>query len=194
MIAHLTPTTVRGVIWYQGESNTSNPERSVALFLEMICQWRRDFRQERLSFLFVQLANYQAAGTSDSYARLRESQRRALRLPATGMVVAIDIGEASDIHPCNKHEVGRRLSLWAFRKAYGMEVPHSGPLYSSANFRKSKAIVHFDYADDGLVVPGGALEGFEIAEAHGKFLPARAQPVGHTVQVWSESVHRPNAV
>lgn len=194
MIAPLIPATVRGVIWYQGESNTSNPERYAALFPEMICQWRRDFRQERLPLLFVQLANYQAAGAPDSYARLRESQRQALRLPATGMVVAIDIGEANDIHPRNKQEVGRRLSLWALRKVYGRKGPYSGPLYSAVTFRKGKATVRFDCADGGLVVRGGTLEGFEIAGAEGKFLPARAQPVGHTVRVWSESVPSPNAV
>ena len=107
-----------------GKQYLQMPERYAALFPEMICQWRSDFRQERLPFLFVQLANYQAAGAPDSYARLRESQRQALRLPATGMVVAIDIGEAADIHPRNKQEVGRRLSLWALRKVYGMEGPY----------------------------------------------------------------------
>ena len=194
MIAPLVPATIRGVIWYQGESNASNPERYATLFPEMIHQWRRDFRQERLPFLFVQLANYQAPGAPDSYARLRESQRLALRVPATGMAVAIDIGEAADIHPRNKQEVGRRLSLWALNRVYERDGQYTGPLYRSISVRRGKATVRFKHAEGGLVARGGALQGFEIAGKDGRFHPANAQITGDAVQVWSDAETRPVAV
>jgi sialate O-acetylesterase len=194
MIAPLVPATIRGVIWYQGESNTSKPERYATLFPEMIHRWRGDFRQRRLPFLFVQLANYQAAGAPESYARLRESQRLALRVPATGMAVAIDIGEAADIHPRNKQEVGRRLSLWALNRVYGRDVQYSGPLYRCISVRSGRASVRFKHTEGGLVARGGALQGFEIAGEDGTFHPANAQITGDAVQVWSDAVTRPVAV
>jgi sialate O-acetylesterase len=142
----------------------------------------------------VQLANYQAPGAPDSYARLRESQRLALRVPGTGMAVAIDIGEAADIHPRNKQEVGRRLSLWALNRVYGREGEYAGPLYRSISVRSGRASVRFKHAESGLMARGGALRGFEIAGDDGTFHPANAQIMGDAVRVWSDAVTRPVAV
>jgi len=196
MIAPLIPYTLRGVIWYQGESNTSQPARYEKLFPALIWQWRRDWREQDLPFYFVQLANYAAKDKSgDSYAVLREAQRKTLSLPNTGMAVAIDIGEANDIHPRNKQEVGRRLALWALAKTYGRQgLVYSGPLCDSLLVHGDTATVRFHPTSDALLAQGGSLNGFEVAGRDGKFVRAEASVSGHTVKVRSEHVSQPVSV
>jgi sialate O-acetylesterase len=191
MVAPLAGYSIRGFIWYQGESNTSAPERYDSLFPSMIQQWRGAWGDQALPFYFVQLANYAPPGGRGQYARLRESQRRALDVPHTGMAVTIDIGQADDIHPRNKQDVGYRLAQWALNRTYGQAVPASGPLFQAMTVKDGVAILRFSYVEGGLVAKGGPLNRFEIAGADSRFLPATAKIVEGTVHVSSDQVPAP---
>ena len=137
MIAPLIPYTIRGAIWYQGESNAGRAYQYRDLFPTMIKSWWNAWGQEGqedFPFLFVQLANFMATKEEpgdSTWAELREAQLMTLELPNTGMAVIIDIGDAKDIHPKNKQDVGKRLALWALANTYGKDVVYSGPLYKS---------------------------------------------------------------
>lgn len=195
MVAPATRFPIRGVIWYQGESNTS-PERAPVygrLFQTLIRDWRRAWGQGDFPFLFVQLANYVTEPDS-RWPELREAQRQALGLANTAMAVAIDLGEAGDIHPKNKGEVGRRLSLAARALAYGERLAWSGPLFRSATREGAAARLWFDHAYGGLEAREGKLRGFELAGADGEFVPAEARIEGATVVVSSPAVVAPREV
>ena len=151
MVAPATAYPIRGVIWYQGESNTSAERAPLygRLFRTMIDDWRRAWNQGDFPFLFVQLAGYNA--TPDSrWPELREAQRRTLATANTGMAVAIDLGEPGNIHPKNKREVGRRLALWARAVAYGEQLVHSGPLFRGTTREEGGLRVWFDHTGSGL--------------------------------------------
>ena len=190
MIAPLTPYAIRGVIWYQGESNASEfhagPYRR--LFRTMIEDWRRAWGEGDFPFLFVQLANYKGNAW---WPLLRESQTDALELRNTGMAVAIDVGESNDIHPTNKQEVGRRLSLVARRTVYGDPVEYSGPEFRRATPEGNQLRVWFDHADGMQARGGGALTGFTIAGADKKYVTAEARVEGNTIVVSSPEVASP---
>jgi sialate O-acetylesterase len=191
MIAPATRFPIRGVIWYQGESNTA-PERAplyARLFRTMIEDWRRAWGQGDFPFLFVQLAGYTAAEESQ-WPELREAQRQALGVANTAMAVAIDLGEADNIHPKNKQEVGRRLSLAARAIAYGERVEHSGPLFRQATREGAALRLWFDHAE-GLTAPGGRVKGFEIAGADREYVAAEARIEGATVVISSPEVATP---
>jgi len=198
MIAPMTSYAIRGAIWYQGESN-ANPYRSIEyrrLFQTMIEDWRRAWG-EPFPFLFVQLANYmeRKADPGDSqWAELRESQAYALGLPNTGMAVAIDIGEANDIHPKNKQEVGRRLSLAARSVAYGEDIIGSGPIYQGMKIEGNQIRIRFHPVGAGLEARGDRIEGFAIAGRDRKFVWGEARIEGSTVVVSSPQVPNPVAV
>jgi sialate O-acetylesterase len=198
MIAPLIPYSVRGAIWYQGESNASRASQYRRLFPTMIQNWRQDWRQGDFPFLFAQLANYMAARPepSDSaWAELREAQLMTLTLPNTGMAVIIDTGDANDIHPRNKQDVGKRLALWALAKTYGKDIVYSGPLYKSMRVESSKIILSFDHVGGGLLAGGSKLlKGFAIAGADRKFIWADAKIEGNTVVVSSDKITEPVAV
>ena len=198
MITPLAPATLRGAIWYQGESNAEEPQRYRTLFPLMIRDWRRTFRDEAMPFFFVQLANYMApqeAPVESGWAELREAQTMTLREPHTGMAVAIDIGEANDIHPKNKQEVGRRLALAALALVHGLPVTPSGPLYASHVIEDGAIRVRFKHADGGLRTGDGSPpKAFAIAGQDGKFEWAEAMIDGETVVVRSERVREPAAV
>jgi len=193
MIAPLTPYGIRGVIWYQGESNASEAHayRYRRLFGAMIQDWRNRWGQGDFPFLFVQLANYQS---NQWWPVLRESQTETLRLRNTGMALAIDIGESKDIHPKNKQDVGKRLALSALHVAYQRPVEFSGPLFSQATPEGSQIRVWFTHADEMQPKGGGPLTGFTIAGADGNFVPADARIEGNTVVVSSSQVSVPTAV
>jgi len=193
MIAPLTPFAIRGVIWYQGESNATEAHayRYRRLFRAMIEDWRDRWGQGDFPFLFVQLANYKS---SQWWPVLRESQTEALGLRDTGMAVTIDIGESKDIHPKNKQDVGRRLALAARHLAYQEPVEYSGPLYRQATPEGSQLRVWFTHADGLQAKGGGALTGFTIAGPDGNFVPADARIEGSTVVVSSQQVSDPVAV
>lgn len=197
-IAPLVPFALRGFLWYQGEQNTSAPERYRALLASLIADWRARFGGATLPFGIVQLANFGArvAEPHDStWAALREAQRQvAQQVPATGLAVTIDIGEAADIHPKNKQEVGRRLARWALSTVYGQGGEWSGPLYRAATIEGDRIRIEFDHVGGGLLARNGALTGFTIAGPDGRFVPADARIERGTVVVASPSVTSPAAV
>lgn len=197
-IAPLLPFPIRGVIWYQGEQNTSAPERYRALLGSLIGDWRRRFGAPDLPFGIVQLANFgerHAGPARSAWAALRDAQRRAAQeLPHAGLVVTIDIGDAHDIHPTNKQEVGRRLAGWALSTAYGRGGEWSGPLPATARVEGTAIRISFDHAGGGLVAAGAGLTGFEIAGADGAFVSADAVIDGTAVIVSSPRVPAPRTV
>ncbi len=195
-IAPLIRQPIKGVIWYQGESNASRAEEYRSLFPAMISDWRRQWNQD-FPFLFVQLANYLAEDGSpknSNWAELREAQNLALEMPKVGIAVAIDIGEANDIHPGNKLDVGKRLGQAALHHAYGKSNQLS-PIYRSAHFDEQKALISFDNAE-GLHSRDkfGYIKGFAIAGADREFVWAQAKMIGDKIQVYSDQVLDPVAV
>lgn len=197
MVAPLIPYGIRGVIWYQGESNAQRAYQYRSLFPAMIRGWREAWGQGDFPFLFVQLANFMAVKpepADDAWAELREAQLMTLSLPKTGMAVAIDIGEADNIHPANKQEVGARLALAARHVAYGENLVYSGPLFRKFSVEGSRVRLHFDHAGGGLVAKGDTLTGFAIAGEDRKFVWANARIDGDTVLVSSPQVAHPVAV
>ena len=185
---------IAGVIWYQGEANAGDPAKYLVNFPNLIRDWRDNWGYA-FPFYFVQLANYTVRGSTDSWARLRDAQRRTLELvPNAGMAVALDIGDPKDIHPKNKQEVGRRLALLALKNTYGKELVAQGPLFLRAEFKDGKAIVHFRQSSSPLVARDGRLTGFELAGADGKFVPASAIIVGDTVEVSAPEIKEPAQV
>jgi sialate O-acetylesterase len=194
MIAPLTPFAIRGVIWYQGESN-SGPDRAplyARLFPTMIRDWRNHWGEGDFPFLFVQIANWNTA-PEDLWPDVRNAQRQALALKNTGMAVTIDIGDAVDIHPKNKLDVGLRLALAARAIAYEEKIEWSGPLYRQVTQEEHALRVWFDHAN-GLAAKGAALTGFEIAGADGKYAPANAKIEGASVVVSNATVTAPISV
>ncbi|MBU6455869.1 MAG: sialate O-acetylesterase [Cyanobacteria bacterium REEB67] len=200
MIAPLTAYTIGGVIWYQGESNANAADETMAyrhLFPALINDWRQKFGLPKLPFLYVQLANYEKredANVRSPWAELREAQLLTLKVPNTGMAVAVDIGDEKDIHPKNKLDVGLRLERIALAEVYGRKVAFSGPIFSGMTVKGNQAICTFKYTDHGLKAKGGKLVGFTICGADKKFVAADAEIVGNTVHVSSASVALPTAV
>ena len=196
-IAPVMPYGLKGVIWYQGETNTPEARFYRQLFPAMIGGWRRAWGQGDFPFLYVQLANFgpRAAAPGDSdWAELREAQLLALKTPHTAMAVAIDLGEAQNIHPLNKQDVGRRLALAALGTAYGKRVDFAGPRYIGLKAENERLRLRFTDTAGGLVAKDGVLKGFAIAGADRKFVWAEAKVVGDSVLVWSPAVPRPVAV
>ncbi len=198
MLAPLTPMTLEGVIWYQGESNVKNPAEYALLFPAMIQAWRRYFDVPDLPFLFVQLANFLEAReqpVDSDWAETREAQAAALALPHTGMATAIDVGEWNDIHPTDKRSVGQRLALAARKVAYGeTDLVASGPTFADVRAKGRKLVIEFDHVGSGLAARGEALQGFAVAAADVDFHWAEARIDGDTVIVSSEQVSHPARV
>ena len=199
MIAPLLPHTIKGVIWYQGESNISRAEQHRSLFPALIKNWREKWNQGDFPFLFVQLPNFnepQKEPSDGGWARFRETQTAALTVPNTGMAVTIDIGEWNDIHPVNKKDVGYRLSLAAQKVAYAeKDVVYSGPMYQSMKVNGNKITLSFNHTGSGLVAKGtNGLHYFAIAGADKKFVWAMAEIKNNKVIVWSDNVANPVAV
>ncbi len=195
MIAPLIPYTIRGAIWYQGESNRSTAARYRTLFPALIDDWRRAWGQDEFPFYFVQIAPYRYGGDVGQTAELREAQFMALAAPNTGMTVTMDIGDPNDIHPSRKKEVGRRLSLWARANTYGeTDLVHSGPLYRSMTIEGSAIRVRFDHVGGGLELRDLPRSHLVIAGPDKRFVVARAVVDGDSVVVSSRRVPRPVAV
>ena len=201
MIHPILRFPIKGVLWYQGESNAANADDARAYtehFKTLITSWRKLWNVGEFPFLYVQLANFMAVKDQpapSNWALLRESQSNALALPNTGQAVIIDIGEADDIHPRNKQDVGKRLAMAAQNIAYSKEIIPSGPLYKGKTHKDSKIELHFKHVGSGLMAKGdGALKGFAIAGEDKKFVWAKAQIVGNTIHVWSDNIATPVAV
>lgn len=197
MIAPLRGCALRGVLWYQGEANARAPENYGKLFRELIASWRRHFGDAKLPFLFVQLPNYDTTLEDlppGNWALVREAQLQTLQVPHTAMAVAIDVGEANDLHPQNKRDVALRLFLAARRLVFGEPVAAQGPLYARMERENGALKVFFTGVEGGLRAKGGELKWFEVCGADGVFHPARAGIQGEAVRVWSESVPDPRGV
>lgn len=197
MISPLLPFAVRGAIWYQGESNADRPTQYRELLPALIQDWRRAWNNPSLAFYIVQLANYMQVRDEPSqsnWAELREAQAMAGSLPDAGMAVTIDIGDAADIHPRNKQDVGRRLAYAALHGTYGLaEIVPSGPVFREMRVAGGEIRIEFDYAD-GFEARGDSLQGFAIAGADGQYRWADARIDGQSVVVSSPFVPNPTSV
>ena len=199
MLKPLVPYALRGVIWYQGESNAGRAKQYQTSFPLMITDWRKQWGED-FPFLFVQLANFNSGGGNSqkgsSWAELREAQTMALSLPNTGMAVTSDIGNPTDIHPTNKQDVGKRLAAEARRVAYKQTLTSTGPQYKSLVVNGNEAILTFTNVGTGLTTPDkyGYLMGFEVASDDQQFHYARAEIKGDSVIVRADSVAKPVAV
>ena len=199
MIHPLIPFAIRGAVWYQGEQNTGRAYEYRKSFPLMITDWRNHWKQGDFPFYFVQLSSFDAAGGNSAkgsaWAELREAQTYALSLPNTGMAVTTDIGDAKDIHPKNKQDVGKRLAAIALEKTYGKIKVGSGPLYRSMKVAGTGIMLFFTQTGTGLAAKGGSkLSGFEVAGADKIFHPATAVIKGSAVVVSSTAVSKPVAV
>jgi sialate O-acetylesterase len=195
MVHPLIKFPVRGAIWYQGESNAPRAFEYRTLYPVMIKDWRARWKSE-LPFMGVQLAPFWD-GNSDGvrYAELRDAQLHATKvLPKVGLVVIVDVGDETDIHPPQKEPVGARLALAARALAYGEKIVYSGPILKDVKFDAAAATISFDHVGGGLVAKGGDLVGFTIAGKDGKFHLAKAEIKDDTVIVFSEQVPNPAAV
>lgn len=223
MLYPLLNYTVKGAVWYQGESNAGNAYKYRTLHPGMITSWRNEFKNPELAFYFVQLAPYGTASTKpgeSNWAELREAQTMTLAMKGTGQAVITDFGDEGDIHPTPKRPVGERLALAARATTYGEKVVYSGPLFKSAKFDKNQAILSFDHIGGGLVgkemiqtkerktkagatiaawrVKDGStsapLVGFTVCGKDKVFHNAKAEITGDTVVVTSDMVAEPIAV
>jgi len=190
--------TIKGVLWYQGESNIENADEYKDLFTTMIAQWRKQWQQGDFPFYFVQIAPYEPVKVNSAF--LREAQLQTmLTVKNTGMVVTMDAGEQKLIHPSNKEVVGNRLAYWALSKDYQIKgIGYSGPVYKQLEKTTDhKIIVSFDYSDLGLSSFGKTFSDFEIAGEDKVFYPAQAQIYNDrkgALIVWSDSVKNPVSV
>jgi sialate O-acetylesterase len=211
MIAPAVPYGIKGVLWYQGEANGGEGDSYFQKMKALVGGWRQVWKQGDFPFYFVQLANFQTSDPGkpemgDGWARLREAQMKALTIPGTGMGVIIDIGEANDIHPKNKQDVGKRLAAWALARDYGRKGECSGPLFQKCTPEGGKLRITFDHADSGLMIgeksglepakalPDGKLKWLSIAGDDKKFYWADAVVDGRTLVVSSAMVANPVTV
>ena len=211
MINPVVPFGIKGAIWYQGESNGGEGDSYYHKMRALVNGWRKVWNQGDFSFYHVQLANWQKPNNEpaggDGWAKVRMAQLQSLQIPNTGMAVTVDIGDAGDIHPKNKFDVGERLALWALRDNYGKkDLVVSGPLYKSLKVEGNKIRVSFDHVGGGLIVgkkdgrnptvedKGGKLQRFAIAGEDKKWVWAEAVIDGPAVVVSSPDVPKPAAV
>jgi len=199
MINPLLNLAIKGAIWYQGENNAGQAYRYRKLFKMLITDWRQQWGEPEMGFYFVQLANFMKSydyPTESAWAELREAQAMALELDHTGMAVIIDAGEALDIHPKNKQDVGYRLALAALHDTYGRDIVYSGPVFESYRVDGNKVIITFSNCGSGLVAKDkyGYLKGFTVAGSDSIFAWARAEIKGNEVIVYSDNVDNPVAV
>lgn len=190
MIHPLIPYGVKGVIWYQGESNRDKSTQYRTLFPAMITDWRARWKQGDIPFLYVQIAPW-----GGMFPEIREAQFLTLdKVKNTAMTVTTDVGDAEDIHPRIKEPVGKRLALAARALAYGENIEYSGPLYESMRSENGKIILHFKHIGGGLIAKDGPLVGFTMAGKDKTFVPAKAEIQGNTVIVSAEGIADPIAV
>jgi sialate O-acetylesterase len=190
MIHPLIPYGIKGVLWYQGESNSKQAKEYLTLFPAMIADWRTRWKQGDYPFLYVQVAPYNGMPPE-----IREAQLLSLaKVKNAAMTVTTDFGDANDIHPKKKEPVGQRLALAARALAYGEKIEYSGPLYDSMKVENGKVVMDFKHTGTGLIAKDGPLKGFTIAGKDKQFVPARAEIQGSSIVVSAEGVTDPQAV
>lgn len=198
MVAPVINYSIRGILWYQGESNTSRAAEYAKLQPAQIADWRNKWQQPDVPFLFVQLPNFMDANylpSESQWAELREAQLKSLSVPNTAMAVAIDLGEWNDIHPDNKKDVGERLALAAQKIVYGEPIVYSGPVYQLSKTDGNKIILAFSHIGTGLITKDGEeLSEFAIAGSDKNFMWAKAKIDGDKIIVWSDDVPNPQYV
>lgn len=197
MVAPLVPYAIRGAIWYQGESNEGNAADYRHLQVAMVEDWRRAWGQGDFPFCAVALASFRHPLPFDersNWARLREAQLEATRSPGIGLASALDLGDAIDIHPRNKRDVGFRLAQWALAETYGFPVPAMGPRVVGYALETGAVRVRFDHVGSGLVARGGELATFHVAGLDRVFRPATARIEGNTVVASARDVPQPVAL
>ena len=199
MIHPLSGVNIKGVIWYQGESNSEAPQQYSKFFPAWISQWRNFFRSDTLPFYYVQIAPYQAEGKDlITRAIFRESQLQSMKeIPHVGMAFTTDAGSEQFIHAPYKKKIGERLAYWALAKTYQIPgISYCGPIYASYKVKDSKVEITFDYGTDGLTPENADVKGFEISGADGILLPAKARIINGTarVEVWNDSITCPTEV
>jgi sialate O-acetylesterase len=197
MIAPIIPFSIKGVIWYQGETNSDMPDdyNSYKTLLPLLIKnWRSDWDEGNFPFYYAQIAPFMYGEKSRSQI-IREAQLKSLSVPKTGMAVLLDLGIASSIHPSNKQDVGSRLALWALAKDYHKNIPYSGPLYKSMKVQKNKIIVSFDHIGKGLVLlKKTSNSNFMIAGTDRIFVKAEVKVVGNKIIFSNNNVQKPVAV
>jgi sialate O-acetylesterase len=199
MLSPVTNYSIKGFLWYQGESNTSRPAEYAQLQPALIAGWRTLWQQGELPFLYVQLPGFMdmtyQPGESE-WASFREAQAACQSVPNTAMAVAIDLGEWNDIHPDNKKSVGERLALGAWKIAYGEKnIVHTGPTFRNATIEGNHIALQFDNIGSGLIaIDDEPLSQFAIAGADKKFVWAEARIEQDKVIVWNEAVKEPKYV
>lgn len=195
MVSPAVAFGIKGVIWYQGESNSSPDRASVyyQVFSTLIKDWRRHWHQGDFPFLFTQISSFKA-GSGDGWPVVRDAQRRALSLVNTGMAVTIDVGDPDNVHPADKQTVGGRLALAARAIAYHETLEFSGPSFRQASTEAGAVRVWFDHAEGGLKVTGEGVRGFEIAGEDHRFVPATARIEGSSVLASNPQVPMPKYV
>ena len=190
--------TVKGILWYQGEANTRRAAEYSKLLPALIQDWRNQWNQPALPFLYAQLPGfmeYNYLPSESQWAELREAQLKTLSVPNTAMAVAIDLGEWNDIHPDNKKDVGERLALAAMKLAYGENIVHSGPIYVSSTVDRHEVVIRFDNIGGGLITNDGeAPSEFAIAGTDKKFVWAKARIENDHVIVWNDALVEPKYV
>ncbi len=195
MIAPIKRYGIKGVLWYQGEANTGNPVMYDRLLPALMHDWRKQFHNNDLPFIYVQLPgfmDYNYLPSESNWARLREAQLNSLKVPNTAMVVGIDAGEWNDIHPENKEVIGYRAALSALGMVYKKNIVFSGPIFKESIILTDKIIISFNHIGSGLVANDGEpLSDFAIAGADRKFVWAKAIIDNNKVVVWDESVRKP---
>jgi sialate O-acetylesterase len=220
MVHPIAPYALKGIVWYQGESNVDRAWQYRTTFPLLIKNWRTTWERDDLPFFFCQLPNYQPKQLQpgeSSWAELREAQSLARKIPHTAEAVLIDLGESLVLHPSNKKDAADRLSRIALSQIYGKDIPHSGPVYQSFKIEDGKIRLSFTYTDGGLIAsslpatydqdasagetaplirnsPDSELEGFAICGKDRKWVWADSKIEGSSVVVWSDQVPAPVAV
>ncbi len=198
MVAPITNYNIKGALWYQGESNSWQPEHYKDYLVNLITNWRAVFNKPKLPFIYAQLPNFMEVNYSpseSSWAILRNKQLQALETPNTAMTVNIDLGEWNDIHPDNKKDVGERMALAGLALAYHENMVYSGPIYKNHTIEGNKVNIFFTHLGSGLKIKqGDALQEFAIAGADKKYVWAHAKIVDNHIVVWSDKIENPKYI
>jgi len=185
--------TIRGAVWYQGESNVDEPEVYSKLFPLMIGNWRDVWGNGTFPFYYVQIAPYDYGEGSHS-ENLREVQLKSLTTPNTGMIVTLDIGNPENIHPSNKQDVGTRLASWALNKTYNKKIPYLGPVFKSMDINENKIILSFDFAEKLILKEINGENNFLVAGADKIFKKASVKTDGDKLILFNSDIEKPAAV